>query len=57
MHSVNEPCLNIFFEVWLPVWPVSQPSNAVPKSFRSISSLQMETVAVFPQMDTLSLKY
>lgn len=31
---------HIFFKVWHPVAPASQPSNIVPKSFHSISSLQ-----------------
>lgn len=31
--------------------------NVVPKSFHSISSLHIETVPMFPQMDALSLKY
>lgn len=47
-RSAKESRLNILIEAWRPVMPASQPSNIVPKSFHSISSLQQETVSTFP---------
>lgn len=52
MHSVDEIVFeHIVLRHGTLFTPASQPCNVVPKSFHSISSLQTETVLMFPPLD------